>query len=102
VPSRYLILIRKDILPKIKYLDGTDDYEYVIFSRNLRASGVPQYLDNQQIYGYLSTRENLEACKEKMENLKWEQQHGMMLLWFALIVVIVGLHIGAVTMTWMK
>ena len=63
-------LIRADVLPKVIYQDGTDDYEYVIFSRNLRASGVPQYLDNQQIYGYLSTRENLEACKEKMENLK--------------------------------
>ena len=62
-------LIRKDILPQIKYLDGTDDYEYVIFSRNLRASGTPQYLDNQQIYGCLSTRENLEACQKMMNAL---------------------------------
>ena len=62
-------LIRKDILPTIKYLDGTDDYEYVIFSRELRRLNIPQYLDNQQIYGYLSTRENLEACQYMMETL---------------------------------
>lgn len=63
-------LIRKDILPQIKYLDGTDDYEYVIFSRELRRLGIPQYLDNQEVYGYLSTRENLEACQEMMEKMK--------------------------------
>jgi hypothetical protein len=59
-------LIRKDIYEKILYVDGTDDYEYVIFSRNLRNLGIPQYLDNQEIYGYLSTRENLAAIQEKM------------------------------------
>jgi Glycosyl transferase family 2 len=60
-------LIRKDIYEKILYVDGTDDYEYVIFSRNLRNLGIPQYLDNQEIYGYLSTRENLKAIQEKMK-----------------------------------
>ena len=60
-------LIRKDTLNKILYVDGTDDYEYVIFSRNLRNLGIPQYLDNQEIYGYLSTRENLNAIQEKMK-----------------------------------
>jgi len=60
-------LIRGDILTKILYQDGTDDYEYVIFSRNLRNLGIPQYLDNQEVYGYLSTRENLKAIQEKMK-----------------------------------
>jgi hypothetical protein len=64
-------LIRKDILPAIKYLDGTDDYEYVIFSRELRRLGIPQYLDNRTIYGYLSTRENLEACQYMMNALTY-------------------------------
>jgi Glycosyl transferase family 2 len=59
-------LIRKDIFTKILYQDGTDDYEYVIFSRNLRNLGIPQYLDNQEIFGYLSTRENLKAIQGKM------------------------------------
>jgi len=60
-------LLRADTFEHIRYLDGTDDYEYVIFSRNLRALGIPQYLDNQEIYGYLSTRENLSAILEKMK-----------------------------------
>jgi len=60
-------LLRADTFEHIRYLDGTDDYEYVIFSRNLRALGIPQYLDNQEVYGYLSTRENLSAILEKMK-----------------------------------
>lgn len=59
-------LIHKEYFPYIRYLDGTDDYEYVIFSRNLRQGGIPQYLDNREVYGYLSTRENLDAILEKM------------------------------------
>ena len=61
-------LIRKDIFDKILYVDGTDDYEYVIFSRNLRNLGIKQYLDNQEVYGYLSTRENINAILEKMND----------------------------------
>lgn len=60
-------LIRKDIFDKTLYVDGTDDYEYVIFSRNLRNLGIPQYLDNTELYGWLSTRENLKAILERME-----------------------------------
>lgn len=60
-------LIRKDVYDKVIYMDGTDDYEYVIFSRNLRNLGIPQYLDNQEVYGWLSTRENLNAILEEME-----------------------------------
>ena len=60
-------LIRKDIFEHVRYMDGTDDYEYVIFSRVLRQQGIPQYLDNQQVHGYLSTRENLNAILEKMK-----------------------------------
>lgn len=62
-------LIRKDLLPMVKYTDGTDNYEYAIFSRRLRQLGVPQYLDNTTIYGCLSLRENLEACIERMKEL---------------------------------
>ena len=62
-------LIRKDVFEYIDYTDGTDDYEYVIFSRNLRKLKIPQYLDNQEPYGYLSTRENLGAILEKMATI---------------------------------
>ena len=63
-------LIRKDTLSAIRYADGTDDYEYVIFSRRLRELGIAQYLDNTKVYGYLTTRENVDACVEKMKELR--------------------------------
>lgn len=47
-------LIRNEYLKDCTYIDGTNDYEYVIFSRNLRKKNIPQYLDNRQIYGYLT------------------------------------------------
>ena len=67
-------LIRPDILPLVQYQDGTEDYEYVIFSRNLRKQDIPQYLDNRQIYGYLTLWENLDACKHWMEILSDNQR----------------------------
>lgn len=63
-------LIRKDTLPKIKYVDGTDDYEYVIFSRRLRELGIIQWLDNTELYGYLTLDEDVEACVKWMGNLQ--------------------------------
>jgi len=66
-------LIRKDTLPKIKYVDGTDDYEYVIFSRRLRELGIIQWLDNTELYGYLTLDEDVEACLNWMEKLRGAQ-----------------------------
>ena len=63
-------LIHPGVLGHIFYEDGTEDYEYVIFSRNLRKSGIQQYLDNRKIYGYLTLWENLEAVKEHMKWLR--------------------------------
>ena len=63
-------LIRKDIFDSVRYLDGTDDYEYVIFSRVLKQQGIQQYLDNTALYGWLSTRENLQAIKEKFNDAR--------------------------------
>jgi hypothetical protein len=62
-------LIRQDVLPLVKYVDESDKYEYVIFSDTLRSAGVPQFLDNQEVYGYLTLKENVEACKHWMELL---------------------------------
>lgn len=59
-------LVRKDVFEHVRYLDDTQDYEYVIFSRTLRNLGIPQYLDNQEVYGWLSTRENLKAIQDKL------------------------------------
>jgi len=62
-------LIRKDMFEHIRYMDGTDDYEYVIFSRTLRELGIPQYLDNLRVYGCLSLRERADACTALMEKI---------------------------------
>lgn len=59
-------LLHKSVFEKCNYFDGTEDYEYVIFSRVLRRNGVQQYLDNRQVYGYLTLTENAEACRQMM------------------------------------
>jgi hypothetical protein len=59
-------LLRQDILDQCDYFDGTEDYEYVIFSRILRDRGIQQYLDNREIYGYLTLTENAGACRTRM------------------------------------
>jgi hypothetical protein len=66
-------LIRKDVFENVRYVDGTDDYEYVIFSNTLRKLGIPQYLDNTQIYGHLTLHENVDACVKWMETLSESQ-----------------------------
>ena len=63
-------LIHPGVLGHIAYHDGTEDYEYVIFSRRLRNAGIEQYLDNRKIYGYLTLWENVDACKYWMGKLK--------------------------------
>ena len=47
-------LIRADVLNDLSYEDATSRHEYVVFSDSARKSGVPQYLDNRQIYGYIT------------------------------------------------
>jgi hypothetical protein len=62
-------LIDNKVLDKTNYFDGTSDYEYVRVARNWRKNNVPQYLDNRQIYGYLTLHENVDACKYWMGKL---------------------------------
>ena len=62
-------LIRRDVMPLVRYQDSTDDYEYVIFSRNLRKYDVPQYLDNSRVHGYLSMNEDVQAVLAGMKGL---------------------------------
>lgn len=62
-------LVRADVFPFTDYIDGTDDYEYVIFSRTLRAAGIEQYLDNREVFGYLSLDEDLDAIQKAMKTL---------------------------------
>ena len=78
-------LIRRDVLPFMKYVQDnqkTDRHEYVTFSNNCRDLKIPQYLDNEMVYGCLTLSENLEAVKKWMtvlsesegtNGLTWQQ-----------------------------
>ncbi len=57
--------IRYETLPEIAYNDGSNDYEYVIFSRNARKKKILQYLDNRKIYGYLTFTETKESFSQE-------------------------------------
>jgi glycosyltransferase involved in cell wall biosynthesis len=47
-------LVRADMIPELAYEDSSSRHEYVIFSDSARRAGIPQYLDNRQIYGYIT------------------------------------------------
>lgn len=47
-------LIRKDAIKHLTYEDNTNRHEYVIFSESARKNDVPQYIDNRQLYGYIT------------------------------------------------
>ncbi len=51
-------LVRADVIPKLRYEDGSGRHEYVVFSASAREAGVAQYLDNRQLYGYLTLEES--------------------------------------------
>lgn len=45
--------IRTEMIPGLTYDDGSDRFEYVVFSDSARKASIPQYLDNRQVYGYI-------------------------------------------------
>lgn len=59
------LYIKNDVLPSISYFDNTNDYEYVIFSRNLRKLNIEQHIDNREIYGYLTFTDDAQAFSEE-------------------------------------
>jgi hypothetical protein len=50
----------------LRYEDGSGRYEYVVFSESARKARIPQYLDNREIYGYLSLDESSVASERLM------------------------------------
>lgn len=60
-------LVRADIIPQLSYDDDSGRYDYVIFSASARAAGIPQYLDNRQIYGYLTLEETPDLARVMIE-----------------------------------
>lgn len=63
-------LIRYECLPYVTYDDNSYRYEYVIFSDVARRNHVIQYLDNRELYGYITFAEN----KEEFEKSAWISQ----------------------------
>ncbi|MFO1061420.1 MAG: glycosyltransferase family 2 protein [Dongiaceae bacterium] len=53
-------LVRADAIPSLTYEDGTNRHEYVVFSDSARRAGIPQYIDNRQVYGYITFGEGDE------------------------------------------
>ncbi|AZO02026.1 MAG: glycosyltransferase [Mesorhizobium sp.] len=47
-------LVRADVLTELTYDDGTSRYEYVVFADSARRAGIVQYIDNRQVYGYIT------------------------------------------------
>ncbi|QBB71081.1 hypothetical protein ELE36_12365 [Pseudolysobacter antarcticus] len=50
-------LVRHEAIPALSYADGSNRYEYVIFSDSARRAGVPQYLDTRRSYGRITFAE---------------------------------------------
>jgi hypothetical protein len=57
--------IHYNFLSELSYTDGSNDYEYVIFSRNARKKNIAQYLDNREMYGYLTFAETKESFAQE-------------------------------------
>jgi protein YibB len=56
-------LVRSDVVPELHYLDGSDDWEFAVFCKSAREAGIPQYLDNRQVYGYITFDPESNAAK---------------------------------------
>jgi hypothetical protein len=65
-------LVRADVIPDLTYNDGSGRYEFVIFSDSARRAGVPQYLDNREIYGYIG-RDDIERHVTEVTKLMAEE-----------------------------
>jgi len=47
-------LIKSKYIDKLTYMDGTNDYEFIIFSRSARNNKVRQYICNEEEFGVLA------------------------------------------------
>jgi tetratricopeptide (TPR) repeat protein len=47
-------LLRADVAAVLRYQDGSERHEYVIVCDSARTQGIRQYLDNREVYGYIT------------------------------------------------
>lgn len=67
-------LIKTPIIDQLTYVDGYDDYEFVIFSRTARERGIKQYICNEDNYGFLIhfyDDPSLEVEQERVAKLSY-------------------------------
>lgn len=62
-------LIHRDVFTTIGYTNGVSGFEYIIFAYNLRIAGIPQFLDNREIYGCITLAENETASRRYLDAL---------------------------------
>lgn len=65
-------LIKSEYIDKLNYIDGSDDYEFVIFSRTARNNKVDQYICNEKNFGVLLHFHNdltLEEEKKRVADI---------------------------------
>lgn len=64
-------LIVSSVLDKLNYIDASDDYEFVVFSRSAREGSIDQFICNEMDFGYLvhfHKNVTLEEEKERLNN----------------------------------
>jgi hypothetical protein len=66
-------LVRVEVIPQLSYLDGSDRYEFVVFSDSARKAGIQQYIDNRQVYGYISFEPESDAAKGIIGEGRYDQ-----------------------------
>ena len=73
-------LVRRDVIPELTYVDGTDRWEFMIFSASARSAGIPQYYDNRQLYGYITHEEGSKAAEHQGKQAGGQIETAMRLL----------------------
>lgn len=63
-------LVRADVLSELSYDDGTSRYEYVIFADSARKAGIVQYMDNRQVYGYITFGDHEDHVHDGIERAR--------------------------------
>lgn len=61
-------LVRADAIPHLRYQDGTGRHEYVIFAESARKASIKQYLDNREVYGWLTFEPDSRKAEEAMRS----------------------------------
>jgi tetratricopeptide (TPR) repeat protein len=68
-------LVRADVAPELAYEPTAGRHEYVVFSESARRAGVPQYLDNRQVYGYLGRQDDHVALARSLLEMELQAPH---------------------------